>query len=332
MTHRRSQSANPESGFILLAVLFMVALVLIALAVAAPRIAASIQRDREDELMHRGLEYRHAIKLYYKKFGRYPASIDQLENTNNIRFLRKRYVDPMTGKDDWKIIQFGQAHVKPMGFFGQPIANSGTAGSSILGGAGQAGALGGLPGASGLPGSSGAFGTSGALGGLSGASGLPGSSGAFGTSGALQSTSGSLSSSTGSDSSSSTSSGSSSPSGAAPTGSTSSFGGINSSTGGPGAGQTFGGGAMVGVASKSTKASIKEYKQQKHYNEWEFVYDPIEDMQSTTGILGGGTQNLNGTSTPNSPFSSGPTNNGTGTNTPTSPGTGTSTSPTTPPQ
>lgn len=35
---------------------------------------------------------------------------------------------------------------------------------------------------------------------------------------------------------------------------------------------------MVGIASKNTKASIKEYKKQKHYNEWEFVYDPVEDI------------------------------------------------------
>ena len=104
-----------QSGYILLAVLFLVALVLLSLAVAAPRIAKSIQRDRELELIHRGEQYKRAIKLYYRKFGSYPSSIEQLENTNNIRFLRKRYTDPMTGKDDWKIIHFGQAHVRRWG-------------------------------------------------------------------------------------------------------------------------------------------------------------------------------------------------------------------------
>jgi hypothetical protein len=54
----------------------------------------------------------------------------------------------------------------------------------------------------------------------------------------------------------------------------------------------------VGVAIKDTKASIKEYKQQKHYNEWEFVYDPIEDqLQGGGALFGGATQNLNGTGT-----------------------------------
>src|SRR5580704_10357265 len=148
--YRRNSSSHPESGYILLAVLFMMALVLIALAVAAPRISADIQRDREDDLYHRGLQYKRAIKLYYRKFGSYPASIDQLENTNNIRFLRKRYTDPMTGKDDWKVIHFGQAHVKTLGLFGQPIANSGTAGSSVPGAMGP-----GAIGAGGLAGNAG---------------------------------------------------------------------------------------------------------------------------------------------------------------------------------
>ena len=136
---RRSRAAGGtrcEDGFILLAVLFLVALILITLAVAAPKIAQSIQRDRELELVHRGEQYKRAVRLYYRKFGAYPSTIDQLVNTNQIRFLRKRYTDPMTGKDDWKIIHQGEQHVKIMGLFGQPIASSGgpaAAGTSIAG-------------------------------------------------------------------------------------------------------------------------------------------------------------------------------------------------------
>ena len=36
--------------------------------------------------------------------NRYPASIEELESLNNTRFLRKRYMDPMTGKDKWRLI------------------------------------------------------------------------------------------------------------------------------------------------------------------------------------------------------------------------------------
>src|SRR5277367_4312550 len=153
MTSSPQSGKNSEAGYILLAVLFLVALILISLAVAAPRISKSIQRDKEQELIHRGEQYTRAIKLYYRKFGNYPSSIDQLENTNNIRFLRKRYADPMTGKDDWKIIHFGQAHVKSTGLFGQPIA---TGGGTFGAGPGTAGGIaGGIGIATGTPGAAG---------------------------------------------------------------------------------------------------------------------------------------------------------------------------------
>ena len=93
-----------EEGYLLLTVLVLVFLLLMFLSVAAPRVAKEIQRDKEEETLQRGLQYERAIRLYYKKFGNYPTDIKQLENTNEIRFLRKRYTDPMTGKDDWRII------------------------------------------------------------------------------------------------------------------------------------------------------------------------------------------------------------------------------------
>ena len=67
-------------------------------------------------------QYVRAIEVYYLKIGHYPGSIEQLEKTNNIRFLRQRYVDPMTGKDDWRLIQVGEAKTTVKGFFGQPLA------------------------------------------------------------------------------------------------------------------------------------------------------------------------------------------------------------------
>jgi len=122
----------------LLAVIFMLFLLSLSLAVAAPEIAKSIQRDREVETMERGKQYIRAIQLYYRKFGSYPPSIDALVKTNNIRFLRKKYIDPMTGKDDWKPILFGQNKAPlAMGFFGQPLAGMG--GAAPIAGIGPSG-------------------------------------------------------------------------------------------------------------------------------------------------------------------------------------------------
>lgn len=262
---REPQSTDPEAGYVLLAVLFLVALILITLAVAAPKVAQSIQRDRELELVHRGEQYKRAIKLYYRKFGAYPSSIDQLMNTNQIRFLRKRYTDPMTGKDDWKIIHFGEAHVKTLGLFGQPISNGGnstTAGSSVLGGTG--------PGGVGTTTGTGA-GTTTPGGSLYAPSGS-------GTDGSQSGTGSTTSGASGFGSSGTSSTG---------------FGSGTSGNTNP----TLGGGPIVGFAIPSTKASIKEYKQQKHYNEWEFVYDPLADQLQGGTLFGGTGQNPNGTGT-----------------------------------
>ncbi|HEY0796096.1 MAG TPA: type II secretion system protein, partial [Acidisarcina sp.] len=224
---RYEQALQNESGFVLISVLFLVAMILLVLAVAAPRVVEDIRRDREAEFYHRGLQYKRAIKLYVRKMGHYPTSIDQLENTNDIRFLRRRYKDPITGKDEWRLIHLGEAKVPPMGLFGQPLTagNPAAAVGSNIGDTSQpsvpATSAGDAPGAGGA----------GAAGGLaSGGAGI----GAPGT-------------------------------GAGPTdGSTSPSG---STTGG---GST---GFIVGVSSNSTRESIRTYKNQTHYNQWEFVYN-----------------------------------------------------------
>jgi hypothetical protein len=109
---RRSQ----ESGFALLLVFAMAALVAIALYLELPRVAFEAQRNKEQILISRGGEYKRGIQLFVRKFGRYPAKIEDLENTNNTRFLRRRYKDPMTGSDEWRFI-----HAAPGGVFPDSI-------------------------------------------------------------------------------------------------------------------------------------------------------------------------------------------------------------------
>jgi type II secretory pathway pseudopilin PulG len=107
-----SNKSRNQKGYILLSVMLLMILMLIALTIELPRISQQIKRDKEEELIHRAGEYTRAIRKFYRKFGRYPLSIEQLENTNNMRFLRKRFKDPMTGKDDWRIIHQGEAILK----------------------------------------------------------------------------------------------------------------------------------------------------------------------------------------------------------------------------
>ncbi|HEY4355216.1 MAG TPA: type II secretion system protein [Acidobacteriaceae bacterium] len=137
-------SANSEAGYMLIAVVVMTALVLIALSVAAPMVAKDIRRDKEVESEMRARQYVRAIRLYQRKFpGQYPASIDALEKTNNIRFLRQQYVDPLTGKADWRIIHLGQQQTTIKIPFGQELAGLGATG--IGGGAAPVGGFGASP-------------------------------------------------------------------------------------------------------------------------------------------------------------------------------------------
>ena len=56
-------------------------------------------------------------------------------------------------------------------------------------------------------------------------------------------------------------------------------------------------GPIIGVASIVTKESIREYEKQKHYNEWEFVYNPQTDLGGLGGNTGMGIAGQNGAST-----------------------------------
>src|ERR1700722_13833757 len=103
---------SPESGFAVLFVYAMAATVAIMLYMALPRVAFEAQRDKEQLLIDRGEQYSRAVNLFVRKFNRYPPDFDALQSTQNLRFLRHRYIDPMTGKDDWRII-----HVGPGGVF-----------------------------------------------------------------------------------------------------------------------------------------------------------------------------------------------------------------------
>jgi type II secretory pathway pseudopilin PulG len=265
-----------EQGYILLAAIFFLALLVISLAVAAPRIARAIQRDREVETFHRGMQYRRAVQLYYRKMNHtYPPNVDALVKTNEIRFLRKKYIDPMTGKDDWKPVLYGQNKTPTaMGFFGQPLSGN----ASTIAGVGPSGGNGSLPGTT-TPGSP------------SSPSPIFGSSD---TSSGQTSSTGSSASTDNSTSSNGTTAAPRSPSSA-----TTSTGISGDATSANLTGQTFGGAGIIGFSPASPKQSILVYKKKNHYNEWEFTYDPLSDMQTmsggNTGMVG---QPASSTSTP----------------------------------
>ncbi|HUO26511.1 MAG TPA: hypothetical protein VMU61_12655 [Candidatus Aquilonibacter sp.] len=97
---------SSQQGYVLLTLLLLVALMTITAAVVAAKITTEIQRDREEELIHRATEYRRAISRFTKKSGRFPMTLDDLDHTSGVRYLRRRYKDPITGKD-FRLLRMG---------------------------------------------------------------------------------------------------------------------------------------------------------------------------------------------------------------------------------
>jgi|SRR5579864_483590 len=246
-----------EQGYILLTLMLMVALIIVAAAVVVPTVSFEIRRDREEELIHRGVQYSRAIRNYYKKFGRYPTTLEDLESTNKMRFLRKRYKDPVTGQD-FKLLHFGEVKLKFAG---------------VLPGAAN------IPGAANLNGGvNGAPGTD-----LNGGSPPSGGFGA-GNQGPQATGFAAATRTPSSDNPNPAPDQGQSPNatpdqGQNPNPSTQVANPVQDQSAGtkpsdPLSARTFGGGPVVGVVSMSKKEGIREFNHKKKYNEWQFIYDP----------------------------------------------------------
>ena len=105
-TNRKS-----EGGFALLMVFVMAATIGIFLYTQMPRVAFESQRAKEDLLIQRGEQYKRAIQVFVRKNNRYPATLEELEGLNGVRYLRRRYKDPMTGKEEWRLVHVGPGGV-----------------------------------------------------------------------------------------------------------------------------------------------------------------------------------------------------------------------------
>jgi len=255
-TQTRRGSRNPQQGYILLTLLLIVAMMIIFAAAIVPSIAFDMKRDREEEMIHRGCQYSRAIRAYYRKFGRYPVKLEDLENTNDMRFLRKRYKDPMNCKNgkcaDFKLLHFGEVQMA-LSMGGGQIVGA-TPVSQMGQGNGQSSF-----------GQSSTFGNSSAF----------GSTSSFGSSANSPAGQGQTTfNSSGTDSSQSQVSADGTTGNASASSDNSSDASSSSSSG---SSQIIGG-PIIGVASLSKDKTIRVYNKKKVYKDWAFVYDPTLDQ------------------------------------------------------
>jgi hypothetical protein len=228
-----------QGGYALLLVVFLTSLVVVATMSIGLRILTEGQREKEQEMIWRGKQYTRGVKLYYRKLGRFPNSMDDLTKPKigNIRFMRQAYKDPMNKEDgSWRLIYVGPA--------GQLIGSL----KPPQGGIQMPGA-GGQPGAIGSP-SPGGLGTQpSGIGGTSPGGIAPGApaTGATGTGIGAQGTD---------------TNGTGTGTQAIPSGDT----------------PTIVGGNIIGVGSKVNKSSVIVYEKAHNYRLFEFIWDPSKDL------------------------------------------------------
>jgi type II secretory pathway pseudopilin PulG len=248
----------------MLTLLLAIALMIIFAGAIVPSITFDIKRDREQEMIHRGVQYSRAIRAYYKKFQRYPAKIEDLENTNNLRFLRKRYKDPITGQD-FKLVHYGEVKMA----LSTGIGVGGSPGSSPLNAPGGANAQ--------------------AL-------------NALAATALAQSQTPQPSPATQPDPTQPNEQTPGSGNGTPPASPDRNSGPTGTPSSPFSSSQPLAGGMpIIGVASISKNNSIREFDKKKKYNEWNFIYDPAMDRGGiiTTpyqpSLQQFGLQNVNGT-------------------------------------
>ena len=282
---RPSPNVRREKGFALIFVLFLVALLIVGGSVVFVNRLTEGKRQKEAETIWRGQQYARAIGLYYRKFGRFPTNVDDLvKEQNGVRFLREAYKNPMNKEDgSWRFI-----YVTPTGQLIGSVRYTSLQQMAFLDKQRQMGIAMGTPGAgaaAGVPGAA-TDNSSGQPplqppGQSSVQQGAPGGSGVAPSSAVQNGQPQNASGAPGA------------PGGQQPVQPSFSLG-LQAQTGtNPGmsvnessdsSGPVIGG-FIIGVAGKSDKSSIKVYKGGVTYKQWEFIFNPLEQVQTIGAVL-----------------------------------------------
>ena len=256
-----------EDGYALMLVVFLTTLMLLATIVAAPSVRTERKREQEEEMIWRGKQYVRAIKLFYRKNGRFPTSLDDLTKPKmgSLRYLRQAYKDPMNKEDgSWRLIYVGPAgqligSLKPPQTLQQGAGQPGTPAAALAGqGTTSQSAFGSSQ--SSFASSQSSFGSSqSAFGSSQSAFGSQSGTGATGTTGTAQ----------GNPAAPGSGDSMSNPTSLAPTDTSSIIGGN-----------------IIGIGSKIDRKSVIVYEKATNYHLFEFIWDPSKDVMGIGGATG----------------------------------------------
>ncbi len=101
-----------DRGFTYIGLLAALVLIALLLSAAGDVAATTAQRDREEQLLWAGHQYRAAIGRYWNARRAYPQTLGELlgagadapQTPLPLRFIRQLYLDPMTNAADWVLL------------------------------------------------------------------------------------------------------------------------------------------------------------------------------------------------------------------------------------
>ena len=94
---------SAQTGFTLVGMIIIFTVMAVLLSAAMPIWSKVIQREKEEELIFRGMQYAEAIRVFQLRNGRYPLRLEELL-TVRPRSIRQLWTDPMTDDGEWGLI------------------------------------------------------------------------------------------------------------------------------------------------------------------------------------------------------------------------------------
>ena len=106
------------AGFAYVALLLVIAMIALTLGIATEQVEHAAQREREEQLLFVGSQFRKAIASYYEQspgVKQYPRKLDELLKDDRFpkskRHLRRIYLDPFTKLADWQLLRDQQGGI-----------------------------------------------------------------------------------------------------------------------------------------------------------------------------------------------------------------------------
>jgi type II secretory pathway pseudopilin PulG len=97
------KSPSPQAGYNLVMLMVLLMVLNIMVAASLPSWSSMIRREKEEELIFRGLQYAEAIRVFQNRFQRSPVRLEELLEVEP-RSIRQLWKDPMTEDGKWVLI------------------------------------------------------------------------------------------------------------------------------------------------------------------------------------------------------------------------------------